>query len=290
MDEKNEENLGKWFSTYGLITAERLLGKDQIKLPAQELVAAIKSAHCFYHKLLEIPLKNILNGIVLQQASDYHLYAQKLFVDYLLSGETTKDAAAQGASTREALEKERKALVVLGEQFYKLQLQHGSLIARSQNVIMNTAKDWNEATETAITHINILLKNANIERKKSLIRLGIIHAFVHGDFVTDGTSIDSFVDLFNQTLNITLNNALREQINSCATELWEILLSFDPLTESFVQETKEIALQLKSFRTVFYQVILRVTDLINLLAEYRINPAQDIINREPLHFDKTIGD
>ena len=90
-DEKLENDISQWFSTYGVITAERILGRYQIQLPQTELVAAVKNPFSFYHKLVELPIRNVLNGIVLQQANDYHIYVQKLYIDYLLSGETSKD-------------------------------------------------------------------------------------------------------------------------------------------------------------------------------------------------------
>ena len=86
--EKADNELSQWFSTYGVITAERILGNYKINLAHTDLVGAIKSPFSFYHRLLQVPLKNVLNGIVLQQANDYHIYAQKLFIDYLLSGES----------------------------------------------------------------------------------------------------------------------------------------------------------------------------------------------------------
>src|SRR5690606_37160436 len=101
----------------GVITAERMLNRYQIRLQSTELLIAIKSPVSFYHRLLQVPLRNVLNGIIMQQAYDYHVYAQKLFIDYLLSGESGKDEEAQGALTRDAIENERKQLVILGGEF-----------------------------------------------------------------------------------------------------------------------------------------------------------------------------
>ena len=120
----------QWFSTYGVITAERILGTYHIILAQTDLLAGIKNPHSFYHQMVQIPLKNVLNGIILQQANDYHIYVQKLFIDYLLSGESAKSEESQGAHTRESLESERKQLVSLGEEFNKKQLAHDSLIGK----------------------------------------------------------------------------------------------------------------------------------------------------------------
>ncbi|HAU1956168.1 TPA: hypothetical protein F8S46_15140, partial [Legionella pneumophila] len=104
MDEiKKDDELSQWLSTYGTITAERILGRYNISLPQDEILEAINIPSSFYRHLLQIPLKNVLNGIVIQQASDYHVYAQKLLIDYLLSGESSKEPDSQGAGTRESL-------------------------------------------------------------------------------------------------------------------------------------------------------------------------------------------
>src|SRR5580704_2455101 len=98
-EKQTADELSQWYSTYGVITAERILSTYQIALSQSDLLVAVKSPFSFYHQLLQVPLKNVLNGIVLQQANDYHVYAQKLFIDYLLSGESGKPPEAQGAQT-----------------------------------------------------------------------------------------------------------------------------------------------------------------------------------------------
>ena len=52
----------------------------------------------------------------------------------------------------------------------------------------------------------------------------------------------------------------------------------------------EISVQARSYRSQFFDTIIRVTELMKLLPEYKIDPVQDAINRETLYFDKTIGE
>lgn len=216
MDADQKENeLSHWFSTYGLITAERILGKYSIVLPQETLLSAIKDPASFYHRILQVPLKNVLNGIVLQQAHDYHVYAQKLFIDYLLSGDSAADENSQGASTRERMEEERLNLITLGKEFHQQQLDQDSLIAASQAYLIKVTKEWNEAEEGAVFHEHL---------------------------------------------------------------------------ETYLQQAKEMNAQARMFRSRFYNAIIRVTELIKLMPNYRIDEAQDLVNREPLYFDKTIGD
>lgn len=293
MDELIEDDqLNKWFSTYGLITAERILGKYHISLPQPELISAIKSPFSFYHLLLKIPLKNVLNGIVLQQAGDYHIYAQKLFIDYLLSGESGKSEETPGALTRESMEMERQKLVTLGEDFHQLQLDQNELIASSQVSLIKTADLWKKNFESLIAPINETLKQAGFDVSKSSIRAGINHALIHCDYVKVAALGNKhlFIDEFNKIVKVKLTDDLKNKLLTHLSIILEILLNFENEFGTYFQKNKELGEQAKSYRTQFYDTILRVNELISLLPEYKINPEQDAINRESLHFDKTIGE
>ena len=293
MDELiQDEQLSKWFSTYGLITAERLLGTYHITLPQNELISAIKSPFSFYHQLLKIPLKNVLNGIVLQQAGDYHVYAQKLFIDYLLSGESGKDETSPGALTRESLESERQKLVTLGEDFHHLQLEQNKLIANAQASLIKIAEDWRKKFESVLTLINTTLKSNGFEINKSTIRSAVNYAIIHCDYVKAASLGNKLlvVEEFNKVTKLKLSDDLKNKILSNMSDILEILSHFDSQISSFFLENKVLGEQAKSYRSQFYDTILRVTELIKLLPEYKIDPEQDAINKESLYFDKTIGE
>lgn len=292
VDIQQSDELTQWFSTYGFITAERILGTYQINLPQDELLQAIKNPNSFYHLLLQVPLKNVLNGIIIQQAYDYHVYVQKLFIDYLLSGETTKGEEAQGALTRESLENERQKLVTLGEDFHKLELEQSNLIATSQAFLIKQTKEWKIALETAIKEINNTFKVANPDSQKGLIRKGLNHALINSDVIKI-QSFDSkrlFIEKMNEIIKISLTEAIKEQVLNILTDLFNIMFEFNDKYNEYFENTKEIGVQAHSYRTEFYDTILRILELIKLLPEYRIDPVQDAINRETLYFDKTIGE
>lgn len=137
-----ENDLSEWLSTYGLVTVERIMERYKIRLQQEDLISVIKSPNTFYHQLVRVPLKNVLNGIILQQAHDYQVYAQKLFVDYLLSGESSKSADSPGGYTREDLEKERQSLIKMGEAFHEQELAHTRLIADSQKSLIKQVEEW----------------------------------------------------------------------------------------------------------------------------------------------------
>ncbi|TAL64331.1 MAG: hypothetical protein EPN84_03575 [Legionella sp.] len=280
-------DLSQWVSTYGLITAERILGRYQIHLPQNELLAALKYPFNFYHKTLKVPLKNVLNGIVFQQALDYHIYAQKLFVDYLLSGESAKEADSQGASTRASMEDERQRLILLGEEFQKSKKDHEILIATSQADLIRTCKEWNTAFEKAAKGVHSLgfVQNLSIDSVKSAIN----HAMIHCDLA--GFSNDQYfvIDSMNEILKLNLNEEQKIKINDQLTDLIKISLDFEGTIDPYINQSEVICVQANSFRTQFYDTIIRVMGLINLLSDYRLNEIQDQINREPLYFDRDIG-
>ncbi|MDI1351350.1 MAG: hypothetical protein PSV35_01055, partial [bacterium] len=261
-------------------------------LPQQELISALKSPYSFYHRLLQIPLKNVLNGIILEQANDYHVYAQKLFIDYLLSGESAKGEDAQGAGTRESLEEERKALVVLGEDFNKTQLEHNSLIARSQSILIKITKEWREAFDSSVSSINATLKTHSQDIKLSLIKTGINHALINLDlsYSQYETNHIHFVDKMNEMIKFSSTTEIKEKLQKDLSKLLHILSNFDQDMAEFLEQVDEMNAIARKYREQFYQSILRVTFLINLLPDYRIDLEQDIINRSSLQFDKTIGD
>lgn len=288
--EQKEDEVSQWFSTYGLITAERILGRYQIDLPQDLLLAAVKNQFSFYHRILQVPLKNVLNGIVLEQASDYHVYAQKLFIDYLLSGETTSPEGAPGENTRIALEEERKGLVVLGDNFHNLELEHGSLIASSQRVLIQISQQWQTTMDAVIKQIQNVIRASGTELKPSEIRLAINYGIANNRLQDANTrELDStFIVKMNEKLKASTD--LHSKLNEILGSLVAISMEFEANLTDFFYQTAQLNEQARSYRAQFYETILRVIDLIKLLPEYKIDPVQDAINRESLYFDKTIGE
>jgi hypothetical protein len=133
----SEKDLLDLSSTYSILTAERILARFNIRLKHDDLMGVMRHQDSVYFQLLMVPFKNIINGIIIQQAYDYQVYAQKLFIDYLVSGEGNTDeevdAEKPGANIREDLEVQRQNLVNLAEQFEKDNFAHKTLIHQSQS-------------------------------------------------------------------------------------------------------------------------------------------------------------
>lgn len=290
-EEETNNEVSHWFSTYGVITAERILGKYKITVEQSELVEAIKTPTSLYHHLVKVPLRNVLNGIILQQANDYHIYAQKLFIDYLLSGESAKDEESQGAATREALENARQQLIYLGDEFHKIHGQHDYLIAESQSALIKVSQVFNSEMEKAIKAVASTLKAVNFSGPKSQARKAIRHALIYCDMsdIQIKETQFHFVEKMNETLKISLTMDIKEKIAMNLKKIFNVESDFAEHIKGFINKAEEITQLANSFRTQFYDTILRVIELIKALPDYKIDPEQDLINREPLYFDKNIG-
>ncbi len=136
-----DEELSTWYSTYGTVTAERIFDSMGIRLSQEDLRIVSSSVHSPYYQLLQVPLKNIFNGIIISQATDYREYAQKMLVAYLLSGAANLTGdATKPEGARLQLENMRTGLMETGDQFDLLQFEHYRLINESQNSLIAAAQ------------------------------------------------------------------------------------------------------------------------------------------------------
>ncbi len=137
----------EWLSTYGILTAERILERFKIKLPKEKLLQTLSDPNSRYYHLLTMPLKNIFNGILINQVHDYQVYIQKIFIDYLL---VKKDSGTEtGTHAEEELKLKQEELIRLGETFDERTQDHRQLISDSQAWLIHEAP----------THENLALAN-----------------------------------------------------------------------------------------------------------------------------------
>jgi hypothetical protein len=127
--------------TYAILTGERVLDRFGIRLKHPQLIAAIQNSKSVYYQLLQVPFYNIINGIIYQHCYDYQVFAQKLFVDYLVSGEGNEEPQRPGETVREDLEQNRLKLVGLGEQFDKDAMNHKKLIHQTQAHLLELTRN-----------------------------------------------------------------------------------------------------------------------------------------------------
>ena len=133
-------------SSTALLTAESLLSRFGIKLSHKSLTTALSDHGSIYSQLLRVPIKNIFNGIVFQQAYDYQVYLQKLFIDYHLSPEYAKPQDAPGASRRQDLEGWYEECLRRMQALSEVQFQHYQLISESQAWLIGVTKNLKNLT------------------------------------------------------------------------------------------------------------------------------------------------
>ena len=288
-EEKSENDLSGWCSTYGLITAQRILEGYKIKLQSDDLVHTLKSPDTFYNRLLRIPLRNVFNGIILQQARDYQLYAQKLFIDYLLSGEGSKPEESPGAATREDLEEARKSLLLMTENFHECELAHELLIAQSQVKLMKDAAEWQKVLISIAKEIKNGLAAFAIMKSDNVIMQSLIILLTSYDFKSHFNNKKTSWDSVEKILEIRLNNEIQQVFLDEISKLSNLFSATDASLTDFGLQIKQMSLQLRQFRTDFYNFIIRANELIKLLPDYTINSQQNLENREALFFDSTLG-
>ncbi|MCR9191258.1 MAG: hypothetical protein NXI01_01175 [Gammaproteobacteria bacterium] len=142
MDNQSMDNAeSSWHSTYSLVTLERILALMGIHLSQDDLYEVSQTPNSPYYQLLQVPLKNIFNGILMNQATDFREYTQKMLVDYLISGAANlPPEQTQPQGVRATLEDKRVALIESGDQFDLLQFEHQTLINESQQLLIEKGK------------------------------------------------------------------------------------------------------------------------------------------------------
>lgn len=279
-----------WCSSYGIITAQRLLELYKIKLDADDLLEAIKTYNSFYHGLLKIPLRNVFNGIILQQAKDYQLYAQKLFIDYLLSGEVNKSEDSPGAPMREDLEVMRQNLLLMNDNFQVLELDQERLIARCQSTLIQDANQWLQGLTKITKPIQKKLRSVGVKKPDALVQKALVSLLSHYDFKQGKFDKKKPDEKLKKILGIPITPEIIDSFISEVTPLSEVVLKTEQSLKQHESEIKQMTLYLRQFRTDFYKFIVKSKELFMTLPEYVINDAQDTDNREALQFDSTLGE
>lgn len=289
-EEQSQNNLSGWCSTYGIITAQRILEMYKIKLQSDDLIHALKTPESFYNQLLRIPLGNVFNGIILQQARDYQLYAQKLFIDYLLSGETGKEDASPGGATREDLEIERKSLLDMSEKFRECELAHERLIAKSQASLMKDVIAWNKLLGDITQSIKSGLRSLELIKSDGEIMQALITLLVRYDFKKDFTNKKESWAAVEKILEAGLNENSQHLFMKEIGALSNFVSETGSGLAAYRDDVKQMSLQARQYRSDLYNFIIHVNELLILLPDYKIDIIQDLDNREALYFDSSLGD
>lgn len=274
-----------WVSTYGIMTAERVLDYYELKVPLQDLKRALHHSDNFIYHLLALPLKNVFNGIIMQQAKDYMVFGQKLFVDYLLSGETTREASSPGEGTREDLESLRQELVAHSEAFHQIEAQQIRLIYDTQHLLINTMKLWRQDFDTVLKQLKTELETQGMKSiSNTQLSQGIFSLLA-----SQGKDIEDLNHACWRTLALILGESPSDHLRAVFQKMINPLRRFNDETEAALQSLKErsqnMHIMFKEYRRDFYNYIKRINALLDNLPEYRLSVAQLEKNRQEIEFD-----
>lgn len=168
-----ENDLEALSSTYSALTADRILAGYGVHLSHDELSKIVKNTNSIYFQLLVVPFSNIINGIILQQANDYQVYLQKIFIDYFVSGSGNDNQETPGASVRADLEQNRIKLVEMSALFEEDKFTHMTLISESQAAIKNLVQRLLPLHDTEETANNIKDSLASFRERTNDIAQGL---------------------------------------------------------------------------------------------------------------------
>ncbi|WP_133130439.1 hypothetical protein [Legionella yabuuchiae] len=288
-NEPKDIELEQWFSTYGILTAERILGRFNIRFDHKDLISVVKNPRNVYYKLLRIPLKHVYTGIIMQQATDYQSYVQKQFISYLLSGDADKPEDAPGVSVRESLEEERNHLKRLNDEFSEDETAHKRLIADSQANLINHAKLLQQSLQSVAEKVNSSSNSdKSVPEIKKATQAAIARYEGNEDEITDQNS--SFWTILHQRLGVKLDAQQMSQISQPLQAFVSHTKDIDQALEGFSEQCADMLSTMRSMRSQFHDLILRVNELMANLPDYRPTPEKVEENLEALHFDSKIGE
>lgn len=282
-----ESEMTTWLSTYGLITVEKLLDRYGMKLSPEDLSRALRNMDCIYFRIIQVPLKNIFNGLIFQQAKDYQAYAQKLYIDYLLSSGAEEDES----QACEDLETSRQELVELGESFAAQELAHERLIARSQAFLIQYAKNYVQRLNQSIKKIKQALQKSGVIIHDDRLLLKVVNTLLsdyhpHDNVVENDVAWQRVDRLLNQPFDLTLRALIADEL----LHLNKIDAETEATIEDYREQTVVMAITLKRFRSDFSSIIIKTNELISMVTRYHVDEQQLMLNQADLYFDGTLGD
>lgn len=288
MDNKSgEAELSGWMSTYGLLTSERLLEGFHIHLRHNELASALQNTQGLYFRLLRLPLRNVLNGIILQQAYDYKVYMQKMFVDYLLSGKNTQAEEASGSDVVSRLDNLRNTGMSFNETYMAFETSHLTLIADSQKQLISQAGAIKRVCEASVKLLKPVLEE---DLPESTLRASIDAAVIADLYQAANARPQSGWDQVEKKLGATLDAGIKEQIVQTLLPLQEVSQSIDNIEAELIEQIDSMRSQLCDLRAQIYELILKAQELISQLPDYRPDEAQQLENKLEIDFDASIGE
>lgn len=284
---EQKQSSQQWLPTYRLVTVERILGHYNMRLSEKDMIVALNKPETFFYKLLKLPLINVMTGLIRQQAYDLQVYAQKLYVDYLLSGETVKPESSPGGLTREELETNRLELVASSKSFHELEYTHNKQIASCQRLVVNALKSWRKALDKAKKNIQALAKKHGIQWTTDQVEALLLSLFANLPIDTideDPKQVLPYLESSDSKDMERIVSAFCEHLKPLKAEAKTLIQE----TQALEEEACSLRQQMRQFRKTFEENIVTTNELLRVLPDYLMDQDQDEMNREAIQLDTQV--
>jgi hypothetical protein len=283
-EEKEDEGVSEFLSTYQWVTVGQLLEGYGFKLPDTCVLDILREKSSFYYQMLRIPVMNVLNGIIIDQTKAYQIFIQKLFVDYLVSGEADVEETI-GSETRAALEIARQQMVELSEKFEETESIREKLIVESQRELIA----WIEEFKGAIKLIRIALMDELYKQTGEQTNISMSTCY---SLFTDAHGFEIQEKAWNrfaQGAKVNLTQEIKATLQDHVDSIYALETPFNHFLEKYVGRVSGLRAELNLFRKQFYHDIAHVQNLLVQLSSFKFNEASDKKERARLAFDSGIG-
>ena len=131
------------------------------------------------------------------------------------------------------------------------------------------------------------MRNKIIKKDES-IQHAIRTAMTYDDKFDDVSSLfwTKITEVLEQNIEVELRKKLVVILTNFSTHRTQI----DKILAAYLEQTNDIGVSMRGYRSQFYQLILQVTELIKLLPDYRPDLMREEENRSSLNFDAKIGE
>lgn len=284
IEQEEDEGISQFLSTYQWVTVGQLLDGYGLKLPDTCVLDIIREKSSFYYQMLRLPAINVLNGIIVEQTKSYQIFIQKLFVDYLVSGEADVEETL-GSETRASLETARQQVVELSAKFEEAEAAREKLIVESQCELIA----WVDGFKKAFKQISIEWQSELQQHTGEEIHLPLsacysLFADAKGFEIQD-KAWERFAKEVKLTLSLETKAILQNHLNT----LQDLQKSFKHLIDHYGSGVFELRIDLNRFRKQFYHDIGHVQKLLVQLSDFKFDEVRDKQQRSALLFDAKIG-
>lgn len=149
-------------TTFGLVTAERLLAKMGVGLSQDQISMQIQNSKAFYHALMYLPAKRTKVQGGIERCRDIQAYGQQKLIHYLFSGEASKEETENGQEVREEIEASRQRMVEMGKTFVAWEEDCEEKTKGVFSEFKERAKAWKQTVTLVITDLKKCLKTQRI--------------------------------------------------------------------------------------------------------------------------------